>query len=414
MSIRSHLRPGATTLVVLFLALAGIAAFWAEPAPAVTTTAGPATVTVTDNGNVTDGQAAHIRVQANTGAVYEIRAHLCAAGANISTTLDFSYDGAYCTPSPVSGGSDAETILANGSGLPGGKGDLAFRIGAGTGKQWTDYWGATHTLTCGPQSPCALVVQLQVTDNTFFATLPICYGAPCAKGAESPGPDATQPSSATPTSTAAPATPTGAKGASAAGGGSAGTKVQGAATAKTHKVTDVELTAGSTAARITTGKQTTSNLFRATDVAGTVSGSSSGVAAGATVASMTDAAHVTLSKPATKTTKRATLTITPRPGTASATGAGGSVSGTATPAATAAGGSGSSRAPGPAGSGGSSAGPAAHHQSGISSFMTTLFGRVSAHQAIRTIAAGIAGIIGGILLALIGSRARRQMMGTPT
>jgi hypothetical protein len=334
--LHGHMRPGTTTLFVVFLALAGIAAFWAEPAPAVTGTAGPATVTITGNANAANGQVAHIHAQATSGDLFEIRAHICAGGAAIRNTFNFSFDGAFCTPTALAAGSDAATLVAIPAGS-GGKGDLAFRIGQGTGKPWTDFWGTTHTLTCGPRNACELVVQLQVTDSTVFYTAPICYGAPCPTTG---GPD---PATTTP---------------AAAGGG-------------------------------------------ATPVATTAVGA--GTPAGAGTAITTRGTG----KPAGHTTRTTAThsTVT----TAAAGGASGSASGVASPATPT--GAGSTGSPSNAASGSSSSN---RHPAGLESVSTTVFGRFTAHQALRVFAAGLAGLIGGILLALIGSQARRQMMGIET
>src|SRR5262249_24802351 len=91
--------------------------------------------------------------------------------------------GQYCSPSPLSANSDAETKVAIPSGT--GSGDLDFRIGQGTGAPWTDFFGTTHQLTCGPQNPCQIVVQLQVPNTTVFYSSALVYGAK-APGSDPP------------------------------------------------------------------------------------------------------------------------------------------------------------------------------------------------------------------------------------
>jgi hypothetical protein len=304
-------RPSVATLVVLFLALAGVAAFWAEPAVPVTGTTGPVAVTVTMDGGATDGKVAHIHAEATTGDLFEIRAHLCAGDAVVKNTFNFSFDGAFCSPSPVSAASDAETLVAIPAGS-GGKGDLDFRVGEGTGQPWTDYWGNSHTLTCGPDHSCALVVQLQVTDNTVFFTAPLCYGGGCPTGTQpqTAGPVAAAKSGPTPPTSAPASTPAG-----AATGTAAGTAT------------------------------------------GTASGSASPAAG---------SAH----------------------GDATGDRGGGSASGAASGASSTGGGD------------------------DLAGVASAVFGAPAAHRAVRVFAAGLAGAIGGVLILLIVSRARRQMTGS--
>ncbi len=171
---------------VLVVATVGAALTGGDADP-VTGDAGPVTVTVDVHGGVVDGQLVSIHAKANTGELYEIRAHICSADVPIKNTFNFGPDGGHCSPTPLVPGSDAETITV----VPPGSnaGDLTFRLGSGTAT-WTSFSpldppeGGAHTLTCGQGARCSLVIQLQVTDNTVFYTVPLCWGCPVDPPAE--------------------------------------------------------------------------------------------------------------------------------------------------------------------------------------------------------------------------------------
>jgi hypothetical protein len=287
---------------VFVLALAAAAALYmASPAVPATGNAGPATVTVTPTSGLTDGQALTINAKVPSGTeLFEIRAHLCAPNAGISNTYDFSFQGSFCSKAKPGAG-DNETVVA----LPRGStsADLGFKAGVGT-MSWTDEDWTTpnpHTVTCGPDSPCDLVVQLQITDDTVFYTVPLCYGATCPKDPA-----------------AAPSTPP-------AAGGSAG------------------------------------------------SGGAAAVGAADSSA-------------------------------ASAAAANGATSGGAT-----AGGAAAATAQGRSGVSSVSSGDPSGSGSNPEDIATAVFGSPVVHRAVRVFTAGVVGAIGGLVIALIIARARRQM-----
>jgi hypothetical protein len=152
---------------------------------------------VNPTSGLTDGQVVSIHAQAAPGSdLYEIRTHLCRPAAVIENTVDFDFDGPNCSPTPVSPNADYETIVTIPAGT-GGTGDATFRVGVGSGAPWGDMFGGNHTLTCGPDAPCSLVVQLQVPNTTVFSVVPLCFGncpgaTPAAPppGAASSGADA--------------------------------------------------------------------------------------------------------------------------------------------------------------------------------------------------------------------------------
>jgi hypothetical protein len=230
---RGWARAFALAAALLFAAALGILST-AEPASPADGTAGPVAVSVNPTSGLVDGQAVSIHAQASPDSdLFEIRTHLCRAGAVVRNTAEFAFDGPNCSPTSMSTISDYETILAIRPGT-GGTGDTTFRVGVGSGAPWTDVLGGTHTLACGPDAPCTLVVQLQVPNTTVFYAVPLCFGTcpgaptseppaalpPAAAGAAG-GPGAEQAAGASPAagaSTEAAAVPkAGAAGAAATG-----------------------------------------------------------------------------------------------------------------------------------------------------------------------------------------------------
>ncbi len=211
--------------VALFvlLALAGLVSAGA-PAGAVTGTAGPVTVNVNPTDHPGSGTPITVVAQVDGAELFEIQAHLCQHGVDISNTFDFSFASAYCTPTPLAPDTDAEVIKKV---LPRVTEDrLTFRLGLGTSAPWTDFNGQSHTLTCDASHLCDVVLQFQVTDTTVF------YAAPL--DGSTPAPPTTPPSTANPPERPAPSTvpavpPTGPGGATVptAGDNGSGTTVVG-------------------------------------------------------------------------------------------------------------------------------------------------------------------------------------------
>jgi hypothetical protein len=64
--------------------------------------------------------------------------------------------------------------------------------------QWIDERGFPHSFKCGPGAPCNLVVRVQVTGDTVFANVPICFGFGCPA---EPQPPTAAPVAASPEAT---------------------------------------------------------------------------------------------------------------------------------------------------------------------------------------------------------------------
>src|SRR5262249_21663187 len=94
---------------------------------------------------------------------------------------------------------EAQVILKNTN-----KGDLSVKVGTGH-VNWTDTNLDDHTLTCDEAHPCDLIVQLQVTYDTWYVTVPLAYGNAPPRGTTTTV--ATTTTGAT-TTTARPATTT--------------------------------------------------------------------------------------------------------------------------------------------------------------------------------------------------------------
>jgi hypothetical protein len=164
-------------IAVLFAAAAGLV-FSGGSAGAVSGQAGPIAVSVSSGARVSAGESVSITAQAPSGTViYEVRAHLCLPGPNLRSGFDFGFQGQRCTNVAVGGG-DVEKIAA----FPNGVASAtipSFTIGAGTA-HWIDELGYPGTITCGPGHPCDLAVRIEITRQTVFFTVPLCFDASCA------------------------------------------------------------------------------------------------------------------------------------------------------------------------------------------------------------------------------------------
>jgi hypothetical protein len=209
------LRPLLTALRVGLLAAGAIFAVSGHsttgvPASAAPATAGPVAVTVLPTVGLTDGQTVAIHAEAPAGTViYEIAAKICQPLVRVSNEVDFGLAGRYCwgptaaSPGARLGSADAIQTVAFPAGVAAG--DLnTFKVGTGT-VQWIDERGFPHGYTCGPGKPCSLVVRVQITGSTEFATIPICYGSDCPAEPQPPAaaPPAADPGAAAATTPAA-------------------------------------------------------------------------------------------------------------------------------------------------------------------------------------------------------------------
>lgn len=158
--------------MVAALAVAALAAP-VVPAPVAAQVVGPS-VTVTPSSGVTDGQALAINVKGTPGAVVSAAvARLCRDGVKYATVPigitsappqpDFKLGGPNCPRKPVSTSADLSTSDFQIPNFADAAGEtFLFRVGDGV-TTWKEDSGTDQTLTCGPDNPCALVIELAVS-----------------------------------------------------------------------------------------------------------------------------------------------------------------------------------------------------------------------------------------------------------
>jgi len=185
-------------LIALLLCVAGF--LWTQPEAHSLPPDIPYSVKVTP----TAAQQVNIHAEVGGGAnLFSIIAHVCAPDAEVSNTYAFGFQGPNCANKAIGDGDvEAKVVLQNAT-----AGDVPMRLGIGA-VTWIDEIGYVHSLACGPDHPCNLVVELQVTNGTLFKSVPFIGGVPVdppASPAPSPAPAAPAAQSAAP-----PAAPPGA------------------------------------------------------------------------------------------------------------------------------------------------------------------------------------------------------------
>ena len=176
-------RAAAVGLALLGVTGAALPLLAPTSASALTGNTGPVAVDITPTNGLVDGQNISITGTGTGGSqLFEIAAHICSPGANITNSFDFSFSGPYCVPTSATlGTGDREKIQAYG---PAPTGTITFKAGIGT-VNWTDadpFTPANHTLTCNPTNSCDLVVQFQSTaaGGPFYFTAPLTYAGPAS------------------------------------------------------------------------------------------------------------------------------------------------------------------------------------------------------------------------------------------
>ena len=160
-------------IIAGMLALAAVAVLQRDWAPALSTSTGPITVTVTPTDNLTDGQAIAIHAETTSGTMSDITAHICDPSISPVDQFNFGFGGPFCsTVAPGAGDFQTEVVLGNTT-----TGDLSFKAGIGT-VNWNDqFLGDPHTFTCDSTHTCSLVIQFQssVSPGTFYLAVPLTY-----------------------------------------------------------------------------------------------------------------------------------------------------------------------------------------------------------------------------------------------
>jgi hypothetical protein len=203
-------------LIGAALFVAGIFPFTAHDAHGVGDVPGTLDVQASPTTNLVDGTVVNVHVSAQDTVVYSLQARVCMPG-KVSGDYAFSFVSKFCSNAPIGSGDVQQSVTFAGD----KSGDLAFKIGSGT-VNWTNGIGFPLTMTCGPGSPCDLVLQVEINNGTAYYQIPLCYGSDCpappapvaandAAVAETPPPP--PPTSAPPATDAPAATPAAAPGA---------------------------------------------------------------------------------------------------------------------------------------------------------------------------------------------------------
>lgn len=134
----------------------------------------PDTAGVPQTDGVVDGQAITVHASPEAGSkLYGVEARLCRGDAAVVTDGDFAPTvGGLCIASPVSAVSDAKVSVVGVEPYTGL--DVTFRVGVGSTTFTTQYDGPT-TITCGPGSPCQIVLKLQYPKGFGFTGIPVTY-----------------------------------------------------------------------------------------------------------------------------------------------------------------------------------------------------------------------------------------------
>ena len=127
---------------------------------------------VTDG--VIDGQAVTVRAEPEADSLlFGVEARLCRGDRAVVTDGDFAPSlGGMCIDKPLSAVSDSKVSVVGQE--PYGSLDVTFRVGVGSTTFMTQYDGST-TISCGPASPCQIVLKLQYPKGFGFKGIPVSY-----------------------------------------------------------------------------------------------------------------------------------------------------------------------------------------------------------------------------------------------
>src|SRR5262249_5937961 len=134
---------------------------------------GTLTIQATPTTNLVDSTVVNVHVAAQDTVVYALAARVCLPG-KVSGDYTFSFTSKFCSSAPVGSGDVQQQVTFAGD----KSADLAFKVGSGT-VDWTNSVGFPLTMTCGPGSPCDLVLQVEINNGTAYYQIPLCYGSGC-------------------------------------------------------------------------------------------------------------------------------------------------------------------------------------------------------------------------------------------
>lgn len=144
------------------------------PSGPYTTPTMPVQVEVPPVDGAVDGQAVTVHGSPEPGSkLYGAEARLCRGDVAVVDDGMFTPTlGGVCIDRPLSPISDSKVAVAGVE--PFGGLDLSFKVGVGTTTFRTQYDGPT-TITCGPASPCQIVLKLQYPKGFGFKGIPVTY-----------------------------------------------------------------------------------------------------------------------------------------------------------------------------------------------------------------------------------------------
>jgi len=221
-------------LVFAAMFVGGLYPFSSLPAQGqVDGVSGSITITASPITDLVDGSVVNVHVEAKDTQIYSLTAHTCMPG-KVTGDHAFDFAGPFCPNVPIGSGDLAAQVA-----LPGAtSADLAVKVGAGH-VDWHNGLGFPYSITCGPGTPCDLVIRAEITNSTAYYQIPLCYGSGCPAAAPVPvGATAQQVTSApTPTTAPPPTTTTAAPPAAAPAEGGGGPKAGTAAGGTSAKAT---------------------------------------------------------------------------------------------------------------------------------------------------------------------------------
>ena len=123
---------------------------------------------------VVDGQAVTVHASPEPGSqLFGVEARLCRGDVAVVTDGDFAPTlGGKCIDKPLSTASDAKIVVVGVEPYAGL--DVTFRVGVGSTTFKTQYDGS-KTITCGPATPCQIVLKLQYPKGFGFKGIPVTY-----------------------------------------------------------------------------------------------------------------------------------------------------------------------------------------------------------------------------------------------
>jgi hypothetical protein len=134
----------------------------------------PETAGVPQTDGVVDGQSVTVHASPDTGSqLFGVEARLCRGDVAVTGDGQFAPTlGGACIDKPLSAVSDAKVTVVGVEPYAGL--DVTFRVGVGTTTFTTQYDGPA-TITCGPVSPCQIVLKLQYPKGFGFKGIPVTY-----------------------------------------------------------------------------------------------------------------------------------------------------------------------------------------------------------------------------------------------